>query len=302
MEAVASARTPVVTGRCASETATFLNVPITVHLIVAYSFMLILISPAKTLDMESPANVPELTQPRFMEESEKLVATLRRYRPAELGELMNISDNLAKLNAERFKAWQPPFDLHNARPAIQAFRGDVYVGLDADTLSQKELSFAQEHLRILSGLYGVLRPLDLIQAYRLEMGTALKTRRGKSLYEFWGERLTDLLNQELECASSPVVVNLASNEYFKSIKARQLSATMVSPVFKDEKNGNYKIISFFAKKARGAMARHLITSEARDEASVHEFTELGYRYEPALSTQAQPVFLRSEEAAQPYLA
>lgn len=264
--------------------------------------MLILLSPAKTLDMETPSRVAEPTLPAFMEESEKLVATLRRYSRTQIAELMHVSESLATLNADRFKAWQPEFDSNNARPCIQAFRGDVYVGLDADTLEEDDLEFAQQHLRILSGLYGVMRPLDLMQAYRLEMGTGLKTRRGKSLYEFWGERLTSHLNDELATMDKPCVVNLASNEYFKSVQPKKLVAPLISPVFKDEKNGNYKIISFFAKKARGAMARSLLKSRATGLDEVLAFQDLGYRYDEASSSEGQPVFLRSEEVAQPYLA
>ncbi len=264
--------------------------------------MLILLSPAKTLDMETPARLANPSQPGFMDDSAALVTSLKRYSKNKLGELMSISEALAELNATRFKTWEPPFDVDNARPAIQAFRGDVYVGLDADTLKKSDLQFAQEHLRILSGLYGVLKPLDLIQAYRLEMGTALKTRRGKNLYEFWGDRITLHLNEELNEMKTGVVVNLASNEYFKSVQPKQLVAPLVSPVFKDEKNGNYKIISFFAKKARGAMARHLIQGRAKNIEAVHEFTALGYEYAPEVSSAGQPVFLRSEKAALPYLA
>lgn len=264
--------------------------------------MLILLSPAKTLDMETPSRVAEPTLPAFMEDSGKLVATLRKYSQSRLGELMHISDALAGLNAERFKTWQPDFDTDNARPCIQAFRGDVYIGLDADTLDEGDLDFAQQHLRILSGLYGVMRPLDLMQAYRLEMGTRLATRRGKSLYEFWGDRLTSHLNDELADEEGGCVVNLASNEYFKVVKPQQLVSPLVSPVFKDEKSGNYKIISFFAKKARGAMARHLLKARASGMEEVLAFTGLGYHYDEAASSEGQPVFLRSEAAAQPYLA
>lgn len=264
--------------------------------------MLILLSPAKTLDMETPSRIAEPTQPGFMDDSERLVGTLKRYKKGKLGELMHISDALAQLNAERFESWAPPFDENNARPAIQAFRGDVYVGLDADTLGKRDLAYAQKHLRILSGLYGVLKPFDLMQAYRLEMGTALKTRRGKNLYDFWGEQLTKHLNEETGAMSNPHVINLASNEYFKSIKKNKLVASLVSPVFKDQKNGDYKIISFFAKKARGAMARHLIQTRAKGMDDVLNFNGLGYRYNAKASLEGQPVFLRTEKAAQPYLA
>lgn len=256
--------------------------------------------------MQTPSRVPEPTVPGFMVESETLVKSLRRYRKKKLGELMNISEQLAELNTQRFDDWQPEFTPENSRPAIQAFRGDVYIGLDADTLGKRELNYAQKHLRILSGLYGVLKPLDLMQAYRLEMGTSLKTRRGKSLYDFWGDSITRHLNEELEAQKRPseqqIVVNLASNEYFKSVKAGKLDGNLSSPVFKDEKNGNYKIISFFAKKARGAMARHLIQQRAKSIDDVLGFDSLGYRYAESESLEGQPVFLRSEKAAQPYLA
>lgn len=256
--------------------------------------------------MQTPSRVAAPTLPGFMEESEKLVKTLRRYRKKKLGELMSISEPLAELNIQRFNEWQSEFTPQNSRPAIQAFRGDVYIGLDADTLGKRDLNYAQKHLRILSGLYGLLKPLDLMQAYRLEMGTALKTRRGKSLYEFWGDSITEHLNEELEmqkqAQKTSLIVNLASNEYFKSVKKSKLEGTLSSPVFKDEKNGNYKIISFFAKKARGAMARHLIQKRADSMADVLTFDALGYRYSEAESLEGQPVFLRSEKAAQPYLA
>lgn len=264
--------------------------------------MLILLSPAKTLDMQTPSRVADPTLPAFMDESEKLVKTLRRYPKRKLGDLMNISESLAELNAQRFNQWQPEVDPETARPAIQAFRGDVYVGLDADSLGKRDLNYAQKHLRILSGLYGVLKPLDLMQAYRLEMGTSLKTRRGKSLYEFWGGRITEHLNEELTAHKQPLVVNLASNEYFKSVDKKKLDGTLMSPVFKDEKSGQYKVISFFAKKARGAMARHLIQQRASSENTVFDFDALGYRYDEKQSSEGSPVFLRSEKAAQPYLA
>ena len=264
--------------------------------------MLILLSPAKTLDMETPSRIAEPTQPGFMDDSERLVGTLKRYRKGKLGELMRISEALAQLNVDRFESWSQPFDEDNARPAIQAFRGDVYIGLDADTLGRRDLAYAQKHLRILSGLYGVLKPFDLMQGYRLEMGTSLKTRRGKSLYDFWGDRLTDHLNEEAANMANAQVVNLASNEYFKSVKAGKLAAPLVSPVFKDQKNGDYKIISFFVKKARGAMARHLIQTRAKGIDDVMDFKELGYRYNAKASSEGQPVFLRTEKAAQPHLA
>jgi len=265
-------------------------------------YMLILLSPAKTLDMETPTRTSTQTVPAFMEESEKLVKTLRRHSKKKLGELMSVSDKLAELNAQRFDAWEKDFDPDLARPAIQAFRGDVYVGLDADTLKKRDLNYAQKHLRMLSGLYGVLRPFDSMQAYRLEMGTPLKTRKGKSLYDFWGDSITDHLNAELDGFSSRDVVNLASNEYFKSVRKKSLNAELISPVFKDEKNGKYKVVSFFAKKARGAMARYLIEERASSAEAVLGFKALGYHYDETLSSAGKPVFLRSEKAARPYLA
>ena len=267
-----------------------------------YPVMLILLSPAKTLDMDTPSGIAEPTQPGFMDESARLVGTLKRYRKGKLGKLMNISEPLAQINVERFAAWAPPFNKDNAKPAIHAFRGDVYLGLDADTLNKRDLTYAQKHVRMLSGLYGVLKPYDLMQAYRLEMGTALKTRRGKNLYDFWGDRLTQHLNDEADTSKSPLVVNLASNEYFKAVRKNKLVPPLVSPVFKDQKNGDYKVVSFFAKKARGAMARHLIQTRAKDMDAVLEFKNLGYRYNAKASSEWQPVFLRTEKAAQPYLA
>lgn len=252
--------------------------------------------------MQTPSKVAEPSLPGFMDDSEKLVKTLRRYRKKKLGDLMNISESLAELNTQRFDEWQIQSTEKNARPAIQAFRGDVYVGLDADTLGKRDLNYAQKHLRILSGLYGVLKPLDLMQAYRLEMGTSLKTRRGKTLYDFWGDSITEYLNEELEGQKQALVINLASNEYFKAVKKNKLTGTLASPVFKDEKNGKYKVISFFAKKARGAMARHLIEQRASSIDDVLAFDSLGYSYVESESVAGQPVFFRSEKAAQPYLA
>ena len=264
--------------------------------------MLILLSPAKTLDFETAPRTKQLTTPVFLDESEKLVKTLKAYKPKRLGKLMNISDALAELNAERFQAWQTPFPEGVGRPSIQAFRGDVYLGLDADTMSLADIKRAQKHLRILSGLYGLLKPLDNMLPYRLEMGTSLKTRRGKNLYDFWGTQITDSLNQELNGFETPLLINLASNEYFKSVKKAKLEAPLVEPVFKDEKESGYKVISFFAKKARGAMARYLIENKFSSIDDVLAFKELGYKYNKKESTEARPVFLRTAKAAKPYLA
>jgi len=213
---------------------------------------------------------------------------------------MSISDNLAQLNVERFEAWQTPFPKGVARPSIQAFRGDVYLGLDADTMSLADIKRAQKHIRILSGLYGVLKPLDMMLPYRLEMGTSLKTRRGKNLDEFWGSRITDSLNEELNRFDTPLVVNLASNEYFKAVKKPLLAAPLIEPVFKDEKESGYKVISFFAKKARGAMARYLVENKATRPDDLLDFTGLGYQYNKKASSEGQPVYMRSAKAAARY--
>lgn len=259
--------------------------------------MLILLSPAKTLDMVTPSRVTAPTRPRHLDDSARLARTLRGRSARALGELMGLSDPLAALNRQRFRDWAPPFDAANARPAIEAFRGDVYAGFDVDTLDEEDLAAAQRHVRILSGLYGVLRPLDLMQAYRLEMGTRLPTRRGANLYDFWGARLTDALNAELEAGRAGHVVNLASNEYCKAVHPKRLAAPVISPAFRDEKDGGYRMVSFFAKRARGAMARHLVREREVSPEAVRAFTGLGYRYDRGTSTDAVPVFLRTEKVA-----
>ena len=258
--------------------------------------MIILLSPAKTLDIETPSRVKTATQPVFLENSAQLVNTLKGYNKKKLGKLMSISDALAETNVERYEQWQRPFDIDNARPAVQMFRGDVYLGLDADTLSRADLTFAQKHLRILSGLYGVLKPLDLIQPYRLEMGTGLKTDKGRNLYDYWGDDITRYLNDECAGKRKAFVVNLASVEYFSAVQAKSLEADLVSPVFQDEKNGQYKIISFFAKKARGAMARYLVQNRCRKIEDLTGFDLDGYRYDPKESSEGKPVFRRSAKA------
>ncbi len=258
--------------------------------------MIILLSPAKTLDTETPSRVKQATQPDFLQQSADLVETLKSYNKKRLGKLMNISEKLAETNAERFEQWQTPFDINNARPAVQMFRGDVYVGLDADSLSRADINYAQKHLRILSGLYGVLKPLDLIQPYRLEMGTGLKTKKGRNLYDFWGEELTDALNKEMSGGRKPFVVNLASVEYFSAVKTATLGADVISPVFQDEKNGEYKIISFFAKKARGSMARYLIQNRCKKVEDLAGFNLAGYRFNAKASSEGKPVFRRSAKA------
>jgi len=256
--------------------------------------MLIVISPAKTLDFETPSHTKLSSQPDYLGESQALIDVLAPMPPQDIAQLMKLSDKLAALNTARYGSWRPPFTLANAKQAILAFKGDVYTGLEADTLTQSQLTFSQSHLRILSGLYGLLRPLDLMQAYRLEMGTKLATAHGKDLYEYWGNTLTDGLNVMLEKVNIPIVINLASNEYFKAIKTKTLDARIITPVFKDRKNGHYKIISFFAKKARGMMTRYIIENELIDVEKIKSFDKAGYYYSEEQSTGDQWVFLREE--------
>lgn len=256
--------------------------------------MLVVISPAKNLDYDSPLPTDEYTQPRLLERAQELVDRCQALSPMQLSELMKISDKLAGLNAARFAEWHTPFTPNNARPAIYAFDGDVYSGLAAEKLSTESIAYAQEHLRILSGLYGVLRPLDLMQPYRLEMGTKLDTSRGRNLYEFWGDEITDMLNEDLESIESELVVNLASQEYFSSVQPKRLKAQIVTPVFKDEKNGEYKVISFWAKKARGMMARYIMTEQPTSVAELRQFNAGGYRFNADESTEHELVFYRAE--------
>lgn len=259
--------------------------------------MLIVLSPAKTLDFESPVPALPHSVPLFLEHSAELIADLRELSPAALATLMDLSDKLASLNVARNLAWHTPFTPENARACVLAFNGDVYEGLDAPSLTPGDLEFAQRHLRVLSGLYGLLRPLDLIQPYRLEMGTRLATARGKDLYAFWGDVITDALAAELEAAPQPVLVNLASEEYFKSVRVKKLKVPVITPVFEDEKGGKFKVISFYAKRARGLMARHAITQRVRDVESLKDFSAEGYALAPDLSDAHQWVFRRAEKDA-----
>ncbi|RUO31201.1 peroxide stress protein YaaA [Aliidiomarina soli] len=257
--------------------------------------MLFVVSPAKNLDYQSPAATETYSQPRLLDEAEQLVKRARTLSPQELGSLMKISDKLAGLNAARFSDWQRPFTPQNAKQAVFAFNGDVYAGLDANTLGANAIDYAQQHMRILSGLYGVLRPLDLMQPYRLEMGTKLTTSRGKDLYQFWGDRISEQLNQDLASAGDTVLVNLASNEYFKAVNKGKLQATLVTPVFKDSKNGQLKVISFYAKKARGLMARFIAENQPADVQALKAFNSAGYKFDAALSSDTELVFTRPEQ-------
>lgn len=256
--------------------------------------MLALISPAKTFDFDTPAPTREASQPEFLAQAQELIDVLRPLAPHDISKLMGISDKLGVLNYDRFADWQPPFDLDNAKQALFAFKGDVYVGLAAETLQEGDWKFAQDHLRILSGLYGLLAPLDLIQPYRLEMGTRLANPRGKDLYEFWGSRITEAINAQLKRLTDPVVVNLASNEYFKSVQKKDLEAPLITPVFKDWKTDRYKIISFYAKKARGMMSAYILKNRLTDAEGLKGFDEEGYRYNSELSTATEWVFTRDE--------
>ncbi len=254
--------------------------------------MLIVLSPAKTLDFESPIKVSKTTEPDFIARSAELVSTLRAMPPAEIGSLMSISDSLAQLNVARYASWSKKFTLDNSRPAMLAFDGDVYEGLDARSLNARQLDWAQKHLRILSGLYGVLRPLDLMQPYRLEMGTRLATKRGKDLYAFWGEQITEALNESLKTAKAGALVNLASEEYFKSVKPAKLDCPVITPVFEEWKGGGYKIVSFFAKRARGLMARYAIEQKLTSPEQLKDFDSEGYGFDTKASNQQRYVFRR----------
>ena len=256
--------------------------------------MLIVISPAKTLDYESPPGVDSFSQPEYLDQSQILIDKLRKQTANKLGKLMKISPALSELNKARYQQWQLPFEPGNAKQAVFAFKGDVYIGLEADTMSKADLHWAQQHLRILSGLYGLLRPLDLMQPYRLEMGTALKTRRGKNLYEFWNNRISDGLNQQLKDIHSSCLVNLASNEYFKSVKPKYLNADVITPAFLDWKNDEYKMIGFFAKKARGSMSAWIIRNRIEDINELSRFDVDGYKFDKSLSTVQSPVFIRKQ--------
>jgi cytoplasmic iron level regulating protein YaaA (DUF328/UPF0246 family) len=258
--------------------------------------MLIILSPAKTLDFTSPITPHPATKPVLLHRAAVLNEVLRELPASQLIELMDISQELAELNERRNLQWRLPFTRRNARQALFAFRGDVYTGLDADTFSDADIAFAQQHLRILSGLYGVLRPLDLMQAYRLEMGTALHTSSGRNLYQFWGDTVTQQLNKALRAQKSTTMVNLASEEYFGVVKTNVLNADVVTPVFKDYKNGVYKVISFFAKKARGAMAAWLIRQRITDPAQFMSFAGDGYAFSAGDSTSNELVFLRRTES------
>ncbi|MBV1912684.1 MAG: peroxide stress protein YaaA [Cycloclasticus sp.] len=254
--------------------------------------MLLVISPAKTLDFDTPPSTSIYSQPEFLDDSAELIDQLKTLSPSDVSTLMSISDKLGVLNSNRFIDWQLPFTSDNSKQALLSFKGDVYEGMDTTSLSQDDLTWANDHLRILSGLYGLLKPLDLIQPYRLEMGTKFSNERGKNLYEFWGNKITNKINQDLAEQKSPVLINLASNEYFKSVKTKQLNAAVITPVFKDWKNDKYKIISFYAKKARGMMSAYIIKNRLESPSDIKQFDTAGYAFSAEQSTESEWVFLR----------
>ncbi|HAK15553.1 MAG TPA: peroxide stress protein YaaA [Acinetobacter junii] len=259
--------------------------------------MLALISPAKTLDYETALPTDTYTQPRLLEQSQQLIDVCRKLSATEIASLMTVSEKIANLNVERFRDWNAEFDFSNARQALFAFKGDVYTGLDAYHLKDHDIDFAQQHLRMLSGLYGLLRPLDLMMPYRLEMGTKLKNSRGNNLYEFWGSIITDQINQDLAEIDAKLLVNLASDEYYKSVNEKKIQAEIIKPVFLDQKNGKYKVISFYAKKARGLMARYLIENKLSQLEQLKAFDSEGYYFDAESSSDKELVFKRDEQHA-----
>jgi len=254
--------------------------------------MLAVISPAKRLDFTSAATTAKHSLPVFLKESKQLIGVLKEKSPADIAKLMNLSADLADLNYERYGQWATPFSPDNAKQAALAFRGDVYLGLDSTTMTDRDWNWAQKHLRILSGLYGLLRPLDLIQAYRLEMGTRLETPRGEDLYQFWGKRLTQALNEALADQRRPVLVNLASHEYFDALDPTAIDGRIITPTFKDLKNGRYKFLSFYAKKARGLMTRYIIDNRVSTLKGLKDFDVAGYYFSESQSRDDHWVFLR----------
>ena len=260
--------------------------------------MLTIVSPAKSLDYSSPVKTKKHTEPTFLNEAEQLIGKLRTLKPADLSSLMNISDALAQENFHRYENWERPFNLKNARQAIYAFKGDVYLGLKAEEFGAADLNFAQKHLRILSGLYGLLRPLDLMQAYRLEMGRQFGVNGSKNLYEFWGSKITKALDNELDSQAykRKVLINLASNEYFSSVQSQNLDAEIITPQFKDWASGEFRVLSFFAKKARGEMAAFIIKERINSPSKLKEFNIDGYRFSKEESSDTKLVFKRKRAA------
>lgn len=259
--------------------------------------MLALISPAKTLDYESVLPTDHHTLPRLLDQSQQLIDVARKLSATEIAKLMTVSEKIAQLNVARFNDWNADFNFSNARQAIFAFKGDVYTGLNAYALAEEDIQFAQTHLRMLSGLYGLLRPLDLMMPYRLEMGTKLANPAGPNLYAFWGDTITQLINADLEKSQSDLLVNIASDEYYKSVKESKIQAEVIKPVFLDQKNGKYKVISFYAKKARGLMARYIIENKLERAQDLKSFNTDGYYFDQDSSLKGELVFKRDEQVA-----
>ena len=254
--------------------------------------MLIVVSPAKTLDYDTPPKTQKFTIPDYLDDSAELIHRMRELSSLDISELMKVSTKIADLNFDRFEAWNKKFTQKNAKQAVLAFKGDVYTGLDAENFTAKDFTFAQKHFRMLSGLYGVLRPLDLMQAYRLEMGTRLSTDRGKNLYEFWGDEVTEGLNAQLKAIKSKYLINLASNEYFKVVRPKVLKAEIITPAFKELKNGDYKMIGVYAKKARGLLSRYIIQNQLSDIEDIKSFDMDGYKFNKKVSEGNNWVFTR----------
>ncbi|MBS3806392.1 MAG: peroxide stress protein YaaA [Bacteroidales bacterium] len=254
--------------------------------------MITILSPAKKLDQKTDRQINSPTTPNFLKDSQVLVEELRNFSPDELSALMNVSRNIAELNYERYSRWHTPFTPENAQPAVFMFNGQVYQGLQAVNLEDDDLQFGQEHLRILSGLYGLLRPLDLIQPYRLEMGTKLSNPRGDDLYTFWGDKLTQAINESLQQHDSRVLLNLASNEYYKTVKKDKLEGEVITPVFKEKKGDQYRTVAVYAKKARGLMSRFILRNRIDDPEAIQSFDEDGYVFSPQQSSKKEWVFVR----------
>lgn len=257
--------------------------------------MIILLSPAKTLDFaENNSNNFDFSSPIFLKKSKKLINGLKKMHPGKISSLMNLSDKLTNLNVERYNSWKAQTKPSvNARQSVFVFKGDVYQGLSADTLSKTDINYAQKHLRILSGLYGILKPLDLIEPYRLEMGTKLKNEKGHNLYDFWGKQISKNIEEDLKNQKSNILINLASNEYYNSVQSLSENINVISPVFKDKgKDGRYKIISFYAKKARGFMTSWLIKNKVKNTKDIISFSDHGYIYSPEESKDSFPTFIR----------
>ena len=254
--------------------------------------MLFIISPAKTLDYSSPISIQGQSDIPFLKESKQLMKVLKKYKADDIAKLMNVSSKIAYLNHDRFAQWQVPFIEEESRQALYAFKGEVYNGIDAYSLSQDDTDYAQEHMRMLSGLYGLLRPYDMILPYRLEMGTKLQTEKYKNLYEFWGDKITKNLQKAIDESGTSILVNLASNEYFKAINTKKIKSPIITPIFKEAKGDSYKVIAIFAKKARGLMSRYIIENKIQSPEELKHFDKEGYFFNAELSTDTELTFTR----------